>query len=332
MPKAYYFDVHAPEAGMRLDRLIRKLLPDDSLSNIHQMIRTGVIQVGTRREANNYRLCEGDVIVLPRPPAIRRTKAPPPETRDWTAPKPKIITENEDWVAIWKPGGLSVQGGTGQGPWSVVNWLKNQYPDAEFPPAPVHRIDLDTTGLLIAAKSPQAARWFQLHLSSRTMRKYYLALVENRPREEHFFIDGPLFRATSGRIKMAIDPRGVDALTEVWTLSTSPKASLVMAFPHTGRTHQIRAHLAHIGCPILMDERYGSTQRLPEDLRLFERIYLHAWRLDFAVPDGADEPGKELRKQVEAPPDDIFMKAIKHTGNRLPEVPWGLGTKKRLSA
>ncbi len=321
MPKAYYFDVRASESGMRLDRLVRKLLPDESLSTIHQMIRNGMIQVGRKREDNSYRLKEGEVVVLPKPFAMKRAKPPPAETKEWTAPKPKIITETDDWVALYKPGGLSVQGGTGQGPWSVVNWLKNQYPDAEFPPAPVHRIDLDTTGLLMAAKSSVSARWFQLHLSSRTMKKYYLALVESAPKEDHFMIDGPLYRATSGRIKMAVDTRGVHALTEVWKLSSGPKGSLVLAYPHTGRTHQIRAHLASVGCPILMDERYGSTQRLPDNLKLFERIYLHAWRLDFAGSDGQ-------RHQVEAPPDDLFLAAIKFTGNRLPKVSWELGGKK----
>ncbi len=336
MPKAYYFDVRAPEAGMRLDRLVRKLLPDESLSNIHRMIRSGQVQVGTKRQDNSYRVEAGEVVVLPVPPAVKRVKPPPAETKEWTAPKPKIIRETKNWAAVWKPGGLSVQGGTGQGPWSVVNWLKNQYPEAEFPPAPVHRLDLDTTGLLIAAKSPQAARWFQLHLSSRTMRKFYLCLAESAPKEDHFIIDGPLFRATSGRIKMAVDPRGVHAVTEVWRLSSGPRTSLLMAFPHTGRTHQIRAHLAHIGCPIVMDERYGSTLKMPGELALFERIYLHAWRLEFPRPDVPGEAGDRGDNEaasptvrVEAPPDDLFLKALRHTGNKLPEVRWEIEGKKK---
>lgn len=311
---------------MRLDRLVRKLLPDEPLGNIHRLIRSGMVQVGKTRRENSYRVSEGEVVVLPQPPKLVRPKPPPPETKEWTAPAPQVIREAPGWIALHKPGGLSVQGGTGQGPWSVVNWLKVKYPEAEFAPAPVHRLDLDTTGLLIAARTPQAARWFQLHLSSRTMRKYYLALVESRPRFEHTMIDGPLYRATSGRIKMSVDTRGVTALTEVWTLSRGERSSLVMAFPHTGRTHQIRAHLAHLGHPILMDERYGSTMRLPDGLRPFERIYLHAWRLDFPAPPGSEGEGERIR--VEAPPDGLFMKAIRATGNRLPaDVPWEAGEK-----
>ena len=208
---------------------------------------------------------------------------------------PGIIYEDETIVVLNKPAGLlSVPGRTED--YSVATWAQERWADSML----VHRLDLCTSGLILAAKTKEAYHHLQEQFANRSVKKKYLAIIEGTPREEHGIIDLPLLCDPMNRPRQVVDyEHGKRAITEYRVLAEqgdSSPVSIVALWPHTGRTHQLRMHCAHpdgLGCPILGDELYG---------RKADRLYLQAQAISFVHP----VTGRRMHFELPYPFGDIF--------------------------
>ena len=206
-------------------------------------------------------------------------------------PEPAIIYEDEALVVLSKPAGmLSVPGKTGAD--SVSAWAQRRWPGAML----VHRLDMLTSGILLAAKTMEVYQQLQQQFTDRTVKKKYLAVVEGSPAKEHGIIDLPLASDPMNRPLQVVDPEnGKRAITEYRVLQAGQR-SLLALWPHTGRTHQLRMHCAHpegLGCPIVGDELYG---------RKADRLYLQAQAISFVHP----MTGKRMHFELPYPFEQIF--------------------------
>ena len=212
---------------------------------------------------------------------------PNPDEQGIRHQEPSIVWEDEVMAVVNKPSGmLSMPGKIGD--YSVATWAQVRWPEAML----VHRLDMQTSGLLLVAKTAEAYHHLQKQFEERTVKKKYLAIVEGEPQEEHGVIDLPLNSDPLNRPYQMVDyEHGKRAITEYRILSPSPlgKGILIALWPHTGRTHQLRVHCAHpdgLGCPILGDELYG---------RKTDRLYLQAQAITFVHPT----TGKRMHFEVE---------------------------------
>jgi 23S rRNA pseudouridine1911/1915/1917 synthase len=213
-----------------------------------------------------------------------------------------IVYEDADVVVIDKPAGLVVHPAAGHDSGTLVNALLGHLPDlegigGEARPGIVHRLDKDTSGLIVVAKNDRALQFLQGQFKSRTIKKMYLALVEGIVEPREGIIDAPIGRSQSDRKKMAVTRAGRSARTRyrVKQIYRQPDLSLVEAYPETGRTHQIRVHFAWLKHPLLGDELYGRHRPIVPS----ERHFLHAASLALTLPNG------ETRAFASPLPDDL---------------------------
>nr|WP_290665820.1 RluA family pseudouridine synthase [Ardenticatena sp.] len=269
--------------GERLDRWLAGQLPDLSRAAVQKLIAEGHVQVnGTIATKGGLKLRGTEYVSAMLP------KAPP----DPLQPEPlplDILYEDGDVVVINKPPGLVVHPAPGHEGGTLVNALLARYPDLaqrdqSERPGIVHRLDRDTSGVLIVARHAEARRFLQRQFSRREAEKFYLAAVHGRPSSDHGLIDAPLGRDPRNRKKFAVVPGGRPALTEFTVRELFPAYTLLKVRLVTGRTHQIRVHLASIGTPIVNDTVYG--RRRPEPGLPTQRQFLHAWRLRVQLPSG----------------------------------------------
>ena len=216
---------------------------------------------------------------------------PHTDTADSVLQEPAIIYEDEAMAVLSKPAGmLSVPGKTGDD--SVAAWAQRRWPGAML----VHRLDMLTSGILLAAKTMEVYQQLQQQFADRTVKKKYLAVVEGSPTKEHGIIDLPLASDPMNRPLQVVDPEnGKRAITEYRVLQAGQR-SLLALWPHTGRTHQLRMHCAHpegLGCPIVGDELYG---------RKADRLYLQAQAIAFVHP----MTGKRMHFELPYPFEQIF--------------------------
>ena len=216
---------------------------------------------------------------------------PHTDAADAVYPEPAIIYEDEAMAVLSKPAGmLSVPGKTDDD--SVAAWAQRRWPGAML----VHRLDMLTSGILLAAKTMEVYQQLQQQFTDRTVKKKYLAIVEGSPAKEHGIIDLPLASDPMNRPLQVVDPEnGKRAITEYRVLQTG-QHSLLALWPHTGRTHQLRMHCAHpegLGCPIVGDELYG---------RKADRLYLQAQAISFVHPT----TGKRMHLELPYPFEQIF--------------------------
>ncbi len=212
---------------------------------------------------------------------------PNPEEQPSQHQEPEIVYEDEAIAVVYKPAGmLSVPGRTADH--SVASWAEKRWPGAMM----VHRLDMCTSGLIIAAKTPEAYHHLQQQFEQRTVRKKYLAIVEGIVKQEHGIIDLPLASDPMNRPRQIVDhEHGKRAITEYRLLAATENRSLLALYPHTGRTHQLRMHCAHaegLGYPILGDELYG---------RKADRLYLQAQAITLVHPT----TGKKMHFELPYP-------------------------------
>jgi 23S rRNA pseudouridine1911/1915/1917 synthase len=303
--------VDAPRAGMRIDRLLAERFPQHSRSRFQKLCRDGCVTAGGRKVRSAYRVLFGDEIHVRVPPL------PPVDLAPEDIPL-HIVHEDVDLLVVDKPAGLVVHPAAGNWRGTLVHGLLGRQAQltgagAPLRPGIVHRLDKDTSGLLVVAKSERAHQALAVALRDREVRREYVALVWGRMPDPAGTIDAPMGRNPSDRKRMAVVARGKPALTR-WRVRQrfEPLATLLDVHLATGRTHQIRVHLASIGHPVFGDPVYGGRQgqltRLPAPLRVVARLALarlprqalHAARLAFRHPvTGAD-------LQFESPlPEDI---------------------------
>ncbi len=282
------------EAGQRLDRFLRKLLRDLPLSAIFRHLRSGAIRVDGRKVEGSLRLAAGMVLQLRLPAADLPTADPSAAPARVPAPAwtgelaPRIVHRDDDVLVVDKPAGLAAQPGSGRAGHDLLAWLGAQpfgAGSATFRPAPAHRLDAGTSGLLAIGLSPLGARGLAAAFRDGTVEKLYRAVVHGVPEPAEGTIELALRvreDAGSRQPKSVVDPQGQPARTDYVVERQGPDVALLRLRLHTGRTHQIRAHLAHLGHPIVGDRRYGS----PRDLG--RRLLLHAAELRFVHPRTGD--------------------------------------------
>lgn len=267
------------ESGARLDRYLAEHLPDLSRAAVQRLIDdTYVLVDGIARKAS-YRVRVGETI---------RVHIPPPEPATPRAENIPldILYEDDDLIVINKPAGMVVHPAAGRRSGTLVNAMLAHCPNLNVGgverPGIVHRLDSDTSGLIVIAKNDTALRDLQAQFKARRVHKTYLALVEGIVQPSRGKIDAPIGRDPKHRQKMAVVTRGSSrvAVTVYRTLAHLGAYTLLAVEPHTGRTHQIRVHLAFLGCPVVGDTVYGKKKNA---LGL-TRQFLHAWKIAFTLP------------------------------------------------
>ena len=264
----------------RLDKYIVHCLPEFTRSRIQNLIRNGLVSInGVIVLKTGYSLEKGMTISVTIPP-VPASKLIPEDI------PLEIIFENESVLVVNKPAGMVVHPSAGHGSGTLVHALLSQAPflgkeNASQRPGIVHRLDKETSGLILIAKNEESQLWLQGQFSGRKVEKKYLALIDGRPRTFTGRIEAPIYRDPNNRKRMAIAPSGKGrmAVTNYSVEKEFLNHTLLMAKPFTGRTHQIRVHLASIGCPIVGDTIYGrKNPSLP-----IQRHFLHAHKLKITL-------------------------------------------------
>lgn len=292
------------DAGQRIDNLLLRELRGVPRGRIYSMLRKGEVRVGGRRIRPNHRVAEGDELRLPPVHTSERPAAPtiPAALRERLAAA--VLYEDDTLLVVDKPSGLAVHGGSGVKV-ALVEALRVLRPDIAVLEL-AHRIDRDTSGCVLLAKRRSVLRRLHTALRERTAEKRYLALVEGAWPRGLKHLEAPLERvlAASGERFVRVSAQGKQASTRVRVLRRLAGATLLEVRPETGRTHQIRVHLAHAGHPILGDEKYATPeQRAAAKARGADRLCLHAAAI--AVPDWREGGAGKLRA-FEAPlPEDM---------------------------
>ena len=267
----------------RLDQFLAAAQPDISRSRWKQLIEDGRVTLnGAPVLKPNTALAPGDILActLPEPEPAGLVPADIPLD---------ILYEDSDLIVLNKPAGLVVHPAPGHAADTLVNALLHHCTDlqgigGELRPGIVHRLDKDTSGVLVVAKNEAAVASLVAQFSAHTVRKEYLALVWGRPRKPAGTVDLPIGRHPIHRQKMAVTGKGRAALTHYETMAAGPLAALLRVRIETGRTHQIRVHLAQLGHPVVGDTTYGRARPgLPPGLDI-PRQMLHAHVLEIAHP------------------------------------------------
>ena len=293
------------EAGLRLDRWFQRHFPGLSHGALQKLLRTGQVRIDGKRVEGKDRVEPGQQVRLP--PGV--TSAPPPKPREIPTVSDRdaaeiqslVIHQDDHVIVLNKPPGLAVQGGTGTERHidGMLDALRFGFEDR---PRLVHRLDKDTSGLLLIARTGQAAKRLAESFRQRETEKLYWAVVVGVPPQKEGAIDLPLAKRPGARDRemMQVDKEeGQKALTHFRELDRLAKrAALLALWPRTGRTHQLRVHCAEIGCPILGDGKYGGEEALLASVADARRLHLHARRLLLPHPSGKGE----LKVTAELPP------------------------------
>jgi 23S rRNA pseudouridine1911/1915/1917 synthase len=273
--------------GDRLDRFIADRLPDLSRSYVQQLIEAGRVKVDGFLRRPSFKMTVGEVVVVEVPPPVAVT--PEPENIPLA-----IVYEDDDVIVLDKPAGLVVHPAPGHASGTLVNALLFHVPDLSINgtnrPGIVHRLDKDTSGLMVVAKTARAQDSLAAQWAARTVRKGYVALVAGVVADDAATIEAPIGRDPNQRQRMAVHPRGRPAVTHFTTRERFATTTLLDLDLETGRTHQIRVHLAFIGHPIVGDAVYGHDRATARRLRepWLARHFLHASALAFRLPSGRE--------------------------------------------
>jgi 23S rRNA pseudouridine955/2504/2580 synthase len=311
--------VDAAEDGVRLDRWFRRRWPHLSNIQIQKLARSGQIRVDGARARAETRLTAGAQVRVPPLPSAPPATGPGDglSSQDRAFVRGLVLYEDDDVLALNKPAGLAVQGGTKTS--RHIDRLLAAWGEGVERPRLVHRLDRDTSGVLVLGKSPAAAARLAGAFARRRTQKTYWAIVAGTPKPAEGLIDLPLAKRGFGDREMVApadpkDPAAEPAETEFVTISRAGGAATWLALrPITGRTHQLRAHMLAVGHPILGDPKYNTeaSRELSGDLKL----QLHARRIVLPHPSG----GREL--VLEAPPSPELRDGFERFGFEAHEAP-----------
>ena len=271
------------QENMRLDAYISKKYTKLSRTMIQKLIESGDIQVNKCNRKISYKVQEGDIITI-NIPEVQEINLKPQEMEI------EVIYEDKDIIVVNKPKGLVVHPANGNPDGTLVNAIMAMCKETlsgiggELRPGIVHRLDKDTSGILIVAKNDKAHINMSNQIKDREVKKIYIALVRGTVPEDEATIDMPIGRSTKDRKKMAVTKKGKQAITHFKVLKRYPKYTLLEIKIDTGRTHQIRVHMAEIGHPVIGDMAYSNGKN---DFGI-EGQMLHAKSLDFKHPITGD--------------------------------------------
>lgn len=277
---------YSQDVAKRLDKFLVERLPAFSRSRLQTLIRDGAVSVNGVPARKAGQILEGEkTVVVQIPPQESREVLPESIPLD-------IVYEDQDVIVVNKPAGLVVHPAAGHSKGTLIHALLAHSPelaamDNDQRPGIVHRLDKNTSGLILIAKNDPAHRWLQEQFRARKVKKTYLALVDGHPPTPNGRIETPIGRSPGSRKKMAVvvPQKGRSAVTEYHTLQKFNRHTFLEVSPITGRMHQIRIHLDFIGCPVVGDTVYGLRKpSLPLD-----RHFLHAARLSIHLP-GENQP------------------------------------------
>lgn len=279
---SFCFEVEPALAGKRIDQAVAERVRELSRSQVRRLIGSGAITVAGLSVKPSHRLRAGERVAgrIPEPEPAELEPEPIPLT---------IAYEDEHLIVVDKPPGLVVHPAPGHWSGTLVNALLHHCPDLAGVggvrrPGIVHRLDKDTSGLLVVAKSDRAHRGLSAQLKARDVSREYLALVRGRPGAQSGSVDAPIGRGRGDRKKLSTKTRSGRPATTLWRVEERlGELTLLRVTLETGRTHQIRVHLASIGLPVAGDPVYGRGRAAARALGL-ERQALHAARLGFAHP------------------------------------------------
>ncbi len=272
-------ELDAEQPGERLDKALAAQLEGFSRAQIQQLIHAGQVTVNGKAAKASYRLEPGDAI---------RVQVPLEDEEAGVQPQAiplSVLYEDDDVAVVDKPAGMVVHPAYGHAEGTLVNAVLNRWPGigafGEVERAGiVHRLDKDTSGVILIAKTAEALENLRGQFEARTVHKRYLALVEGTPPTPEGVIDAPIGRDPRQRKRMAVSREGREAVTEYRLREEYAEYSLLEVFPRTGRTHQIRVHLAFIGHPVVGDTVYG---RRKQGIKM-KRHFLHAASISFEQP------------------------------------------------
>jgi len=295
------------EAGQRIDNFLLRVCKGVPKSHIYRVLRSGEVRVNKGRIDQTYRLTEGDIV---RVPPIRLAEKAANEV---PGAEFKILFEDNHLLVIDKPAGVAVHGGSGVS-YGVIEQLRAARPDAKFLEL-VHRLDRDTSGVLMLAKKRSALTNLHEQIREGEPDKRYLVLVHGDWQNARQHIKLPLHKYTTpeGERRVRVQSEGMASHTVFNLIRRYGEFALLEAELKTGRTHQIRVHLASSGFPIVGDDKYGdfalnrSLQKAEGERAALKRMFLHAYQLSFVHPD----TGKTMTLKAPLPPEcERFLKSL----------------------
>ena len=284
-------EVEEADAGARLDRWFKRKFPHIPHGRVEKLLRTGQLRVDGKRAKGNFRVDTGQMIRIPPlpDPTVQKSK-PRVSDKDAALIRDMVLYEDDDLYALNKPAGLAVQGGTNT--FRHIDGMLPVLGSKSVTPRLVHRLDRDTSGLLIVAKNAKAAAWLGKAFQSRRARKVYWGITNGVPRPGEGEIKGYMAKdeGPMGREIMTAVKHGTPGAKHARTLyqvvsEAGKRAAWVVMQPLTGRKHQLRLHMELLGTPIVYDPKYHSDREQPGGLD--EILHLHARELSLPRPDGS---------------------------------------------
>ncbi|NQY63898.1 MAG: 23S rRNA pseudouridine(955/2504/2580) synthase RluC [Alteromonadaceae bacterium] len=306
-PKVRFITIDSEDAGQRIDNFLLKTLKGVPKSHIYRLLRKGEIRVNKKRTKPVYKLVPEDIIRVAPIRVSERTDTVPIKLNIVANLESQILFEDERLIVINKPSGMAVHGGSGLS-FGLIEALRALRPDARMLEL-VHRLDRDTSGCLVVAKKRSALRHLHEQLRNKKVQKFYHALVKGRWSSKITKVTEGLKKndLKSGERVVVVDNiDGKESETRFKVLQHYKNATLVRAFPVTGRTHQIRVHCQVKGHSIACDAKYGDENfdQQMKELGL-KRLFLHAASIEF------NHPLTEERLKIEAPLEPSLQKVLK---------------------
>jgi 23S rRNA pseudouridine955/2504/2580 synthase len=303
-PAVQLYTIDDTLAGQRLDHFLVRVCKTVPKSHLYRVIRSGEVRVNGKRAKGENRLADGDVVRVPPIWVLPTGSASAEQVADLAAPiKPRtfeVLLEDEFLLAINKPEGVAVHGGSGVSS-GVIEQIRAARPELRYLEL-VHRIDKETSGVLLLAKKRMALVHLQKQFSNRTIDKHYRAVLVGKVPKRTKTLDGSLLIRVlqDGQKQVTVSASGVIAVSRITGLAHIEHAqagtlSLVDAKIETGRTHQIRVHCAHQGWPILGDQKYGNFElnKLLSKTSI-KRMFLHAFSINFYHPEALDSVARKI--------------------------------------
>ncbi|MGE6568743.1 23S rRNA pseudouridine(955/2504/2580) synthase RluC [Shewanella vesiculosa] len=306
-PQVEYVTIDEDHFEQRIDNFLLTKLKGVPKSMIYRIVRKGEVRVNKKRIKPEYKLQIGDIVRVPpvRVAEKDNRKAPSPNLSRVSQLEERIIHEDNHLIVLNKPAGIAVHGGSGVD-YGVIEGLRSLRPQQKFLEL-VHRLDKDTSGVLLVAKKRSALKHLHEQLRSKTMQKDYLALVRGEWQASDKVVKAPLLKITlkSGERIVRVNKEGKESETRYKIMQRYQGCTLVKASPVTGRTHQIRVHCQYAGHAIACDDKY-SEQHFDDSMRALglDRLFLHAAELKFTHPEN------DQVMQVKAPLDPVLLSTL----------------------